>query len=96
MEGTLLRRASAWLPIGMSTAALAIILLHLVRFGAAAQADEGTSAHLFQFLMAAQIPVIAMFALTSLPERPAYALRIVALQFAAALVPLALLFRLGW
>lgn len=78
----------------MSAVALAIVVLHLVRFGAARQADEGASAHLWQLLMAAQIPLLAIFVVKWLPQNPKRGLLVLLLQAisaAAALLPVYLL-----
>ncbi|MDZ4805774.1 MAG: hypothetical protein SGI90_13020 [Candidatus Eisenbacteria bacterium] len=64
----MINRPSAFLPIVMSLAALAIVLVHIILSGAARQADEGTAAHLWQLLMAAQIPIIAFFGIRRLPQ----------------------------
>lgn len=69
----------------MSLAALALVLGHLAMFGVAHEADEGTAAHLWQLLMAGQVPVIAYFALKWLPRAPGPALRMLALDVVAAL-----------
>ena len=60
---TMIKRPSAFVPVAMSFAALAIVLVHIIMSGAAREADEGTAAHLWQLLMAAQIPIIAFFAI---------------------------------
>jgi hypothetical protein len=91
-RSTLIRQPSAFLPLAMSLAALAIVLIHLARFGAAREADEGTSAHLFQLLMAAQVPIVAFFAIKWLPQAPGPALQILALQAGAVLAALAPVF----
>ena len=80
----------------MSLAALALVFAHLAAFGAARQADEGTAAHLFQLLMAGQVPIIATFALRRLPESPRPALQILALQLLAVVAAFAPVFLLGW
>jgi hypothetical protein len=54
-------------------------------FGTARQADEGTAAHLWQLLMAGQLPVIAFFAIKWLPIDPRRALTVLAVQAGAAL-----------
>ena len=95
LRSTMLRHPSAWLPLAMSLAALTIVLVHVARFGAAREADEGTSAHLFQLLMVAQAPIVAFFAITQLPRAPRQGLPILALQAAAALAALAPVFFLG-
>ena len=73
----------------MSLAALAIVVAHLVMFGAAREADEGTAAHLWQILMAAQVPIIAFFAIKWLPQTPRPTLLVLMLQAGAALAALA-------
>ena len=70
----------------MSLAALSIVLGHVAIFGIVHEADEGTPAHLFQLLIAGQLPFVAYFALTWLPRTPGQALRILAMQ-AVALLP---------
>jgi hypothetical protein len=93
---TLMKRSSANLPPLMSLAALAVIVIHLALFGLARQADEGAAARVFQLLMTAQVPVIAWFAVRWVPRHAKAALQVLALQIAAAVVPLAVLFVLGW
>jgi hypothetical protein len=84
MNVSLRKQPSAWLPIAMSGVALALVLIQ-VSFGAVREADEGTTPHLWQLLMAGQLPVVAYFALKWLPKSRGDALRVLALQFAAAL-----------
>ena len=91
----MLKRPSAFAPIVMSFAALAIVVIHVTMFGAAREADEGTTAHLWQLLMAAQIPVMAFFTIKWLPQAPRTALSILALQVAAAIAALAPVYFLG-
>ena len=81
--------------MAMSVAALAIVLGHVAIFGAAREADEGTAAHLWQILMAAQLPVVAFFAIKWLPRTPKQALLVLALQAGAALAALAPVFILN-
>ena len=84
MNTALLKRPSALAPIAMSLAALVIVLTYALMFGTARQADEGTAAHLWQILMAAQVPVIAYFAFRWIPVRPKQGVAVLALQIAAA------------
>ena len=79
----------------MSAAALATVLIHIVRFGVAREADEGTAAHLWQILMAGQLPIIAFFAIKWLPKNPKPALVVLALQAGAGLAALAPVFYFG-
>ena len=91
----MMKRPSAWLPVAMSLTAFAIVLIHIARFGPAREADEGTSAHLWQILMVAQLPIIAFFAINWLPRTPGPALLVLALQGAAAMAALAPVFYFG-
>ena len=84
-----LKRPSAVLPLAMSACALAVVVAHLVFVGTAREADEGAAAHLFQLLMAAQVPIVAYFGLRWLPTEPRETLQILALQASAALAALA-------
>ena len=79
----------------MSMTALAIVLVHIVRFGTAREADEGTSAHLWQLLMAGQLPVIAFFAIRWLPRNPKPALLVLVIQAIAGLAALSPVYYLG-
>ena len=85
MNVSLMKQPSAFLPMAMSLVALGLVLGHVAIFGVVHEADEGTAAHLWQLLMAGQVPVVAYFALKWLPRAPEKALRVLALQFAAAL-----------
>lgn len=93
---TLIKRPSAFGPVAMSFAALAVVLVHIIMSGTARQADEGTAAHLWQLLMVAQIPIIAFFAIRWLPQSPRFALPVLALQAVAALAALAPVYLLNW
>ena len=86
---TLMKSPSAFLPVAMSFAALATVLVYIATNGIAPQADEGSAAHIWQILMSAQIPIIAFFAVKWLPRTPRQALLVLALQFCAALAALA-------
>ncbi len=90
-----IRKISAWLPIAMSLAALTMVLGHALFFGVAREPDEGAAAHVFQLLMAAQVPVVAFFAFRGLSRAPREALPVLALQIAAALGALAPVYLLG-
>jgi hypothetical protein len=96
MNFPILKRASGWIPVVMSGAALATVLIHIARFGTAPEADEGTAAHLWQILMAGQLPIIALFAIKGLPKNPKAALRVLALQAGAGLAAMAPVFYFGW
>jgi hypothetical protein len=80
-----MRRASAVIPIVMSAAALAMVLIHVALFGVTREADEGTAAHVWQLLMAGQVPVVAFYAIKWLPREPKRAMGVLGMQIAAAL-----------
>lgn len=90
-----MKQPSALIPIAMSLAALATVVVHVALYGAAREADEGTAAHIWQLLMAGQLPVILFFAFTWMPRAPARAMRILAVQLVAALAALAPVYWLG-
>jgi hypothetical protein len=85
---------SALAPVVMSLLALALVLGHIALFGVARQPDEGAAAHTWQFLMSAQVPLVAYFAVRYLPQRPKPAARVLALQVLAGLAACAPVFLL--
>jgi hypothetical protein len=93
---TVLKRPSAFLPLLMSLGALAAVATHVALHGTAPQADEGAAAHIWQLLMAAQVPVVLFFAVKWLPQGPRQAWPILALQVGAALAAMAPVFFLHW
>ena len=91
----IIKRPSAFLPIAMSLGALVLLLWHVAAYGVVREVDEGAAAHTYQLLMAAQVPIVAYFAITWLPRAPRQALIVLALQGGAALLTFAPLFLLG-
>ena len=91
-----LKSLAAWAPICMSLAALALVLIHLAKFGPAPEPDEGVTAHLFQLLMAGQVPVLIIYAFKWLPRTPKAALLVIGAQIGAAVAALAPVYLLGW
>jgi len=89
MTQALLRLKSAYVPLAMSAAGLALVLVHAARYGIVHDIDEGTSAHLFQILMVAQVPIVAFFAITWLPQSPKPALLVLVLQALAGITAFA-------
>jgi hypothetical protein len=86
---TIMKQPSAYLPVAMSLAAFATVLAHIALFGTAREADEGTAAHIWQLLMAGQVPIVAWFAIEWLPTTLRQALQVLALQLGTALAALA-------
>jgi len=91
----MMKEPSAFLPVAMSFAALVVVLGHVAVFGVVREADEGTAAHIWQLLMAGQVPIVAFFAIKWLPQAPRQALQVLALQAGAGLAALAPVFLLN-
>jgi hypothetical protein len=87
-DHSLLKHPSAWIPLAMSLAALALLLGYVGMFGIVQHEDEGTPARIFQLLMAAQLPIMAYFAVKWLPKRPKQSLLILTLQSVAWIIPI--------
>ncbi len=90
------KKPSAWIPVVLSLCALMLVDMQVMNHGIAPQRDEGAAAHLWQLLMAVQLPIIAFFAFRWLPRAPwpaATVLVVQALAAASAVVPVLLL---GW
>jgi hypothetical protein len=85
----MLKHPSGILPVAMSLAALALVLAHINLFGAARETDEGAAAHLWQLLMAGQVPIIAFFVIRWLPQAPRPALLTLGVQLTTALAAIA-------
>src|SRR3954447_6114287 len=88
-------RMSALLPIGMSLSAIGVLVAALLYgWGVSTTGDEGAAAHLWQLLMAGQIPVIAYFALRYLSQAPREGSIVLAAQLAAGVAAAAPVFLL--
>ncbi|HJT18648.1 MAG TPA: hypothetical protein VJ853_14730 [Thermoanaerobaculia bacterium] len=86
----MLKRPSAYLPIAMSLLALSVVVLQLALHGTAPQADENAEAHIWQLLMAGQLPLILYSAIRW------KALPVLAIQAAAIIAAAAPVFLLRW
>jgi hypothetical protein len=91
----MMKRPSAFLPVAMSFVALATVLGHVAIFGVVREADEGTTAHIFQLLMTIQLPIIILFAIKWLRRNPRQTLLVLTLQLAAAVAALTPVFVLN-
>jgi hypothetical protein len=89
---SMMKHPTAFLPIAMSLAALAMVLGYVAIFGVVHEADEGAVAHIFQLLMVLQLPVVAFFAFKQMPVAPKETLYVLALQGGAGLAALAPVF----
>ncbi len=90
----LVRKPSAIMPIAMSVSALAIVLIAIAISDGKRQPDEGAVAHIWQLLMAGQIPLLGWFVFRWLRQDFRSAIPVLGMQivaFAAALLPVWLL-----
>jgi hypothetical protein len=90
--GYIIKQPSAFIPIAMSLIALTMVLSFLAINGVVHQADEGTEAHIWQLLMAGQLPIVVFFAIRWLPRAPRQTLPVLLLQARAALASMAPVF----
>jgi hypothetical protein len=101
--GSPFRAKSAWVPIALAGAAIALLGTYLltgphapniVVENGVPREDEGAAAHLWQLLMLLQVPCVLFFAAWWLPKDPKRALAMLALQgvaFVLAALPVWLL-----
>jgi hypothetical protein len=94
MNFSALKHPSALVPLAMSFAALALVLVHTALYGVVHEADEGTPAHVFQLLMVAQLPIVAFFAIKWLPRNPGTAALVLAMQAIAMIIAMTPIFLL--
>lgn len=90
MNASPFARPSAFVPLLMSLAALAIVLAQVALAGPGRAVDEGAAAHLFQLLIVGQVPVVAFFAMKWMRRNSRQALVVLgwqALAIAVALAP---------
>lgn len=93
--GAMLKHPSAFLPLVMSLAALAVVgvaaIYNILHYGhgLVREPDEGAAAHLWQLCMAGQMPILAFFAIKWLPRNPRPTLYVLVLQAGAALAAMA-------
>ena len=92
VHGPLIRQPSAYLPLMLSLAALTLVLGHAAVFGIVHEADEGAAAHIWQILMAVQLPILAYFIFRWLPNRPRESLQVLTLLAATWLANFAAVF----
>jgi hypothetical protein len=93
--GVIVKQPAAFLPLVMSVTALAVVLGSVAMFGVVHDTDEGATAHIWQLLMAGQLPVLLFFAIRWLPRAPRQTLYVLGLQACAALAAMAPVYFLG-
>jgi hypothetical protein len=89
-NNSLFKQPSAWIPLVMSFAALAMIVAYVAINGLASSGngDEGAPARIFQLIMLAQLPIAGYFAVKWLPKQPKQSLMVLALQAVAWIIPI--------
>ena len=93
---SLSKKPSAFVPMAMSLTALAVLLGAIAASsGAVRDSDEGAIAHVWQLLMAGQVPMLAYFVIRWLPRIPRQTLFVLALQIGLALAAMAPVYLLG-
>ena len=93
---SLSKKPSAFVPILMSVTALILVLGNIAAgSGMARDSDEGAMAHIWQLLMAGELPLLAYFACPWLPRVPRQALCVLGVQVVAALAAMAPVYFLG-
>ena len=99
--GAIVRQPAAFLPLAMSLGALATLFVAAMYgfadggHGPVREPDEGAVAHIWQLLMAGQLPLLLFFAIKWLPRAPKQTLYVLALQAGAVLAAMAPVYFLG-
>jgi hypothetical protein len=99
--GAIMKQPTAFLPLAMSLGALGTLFVATMyglahgAHGLVREPDEGTAAHIWQLLMAGQLPVLLFFAIKWLPRAPRQTLYVLALQAGAVLAAMAPVYFLG-
>lgn len=97
MTALLIRKPSAWIPILLSLAMLAIIGMYLAKIiPPDPTGDEGLGAHLFQFWLVLESMMIPFFVIRSLPKAGKQVLPILVIQITLVLVVCAPVFINHW
>jgi hypothetical protein len=84
----LVRKPSGVVPIVMSALAFMTVISAVALFGARPEPDEGAAAHIFQILIAGQVPFLAWFAFHWLRRDVRSAATVIGLQIVAIAIAL--------
>lgn len=93
--GAMIGKPSALFPLGMSFAAIALLGGAFIygsmtgHVGLVRESDEGAVAHLWQLLMAGQLPLLLFFAIKWLPRAPKQTLFVLTIQIGCVLAAMA-------
>jgi hypothetical protein len=98
VETSIGKKPSAWIPVSMSLGAVVLVLFQLGTHGMVPGRNPGALAHLWQLLMAAQLPIIAVFAFRWVRRGARWeALTVLVIQaIAAAAASVLPVFMFGW
>jgi hypothetical protein len=91
----LIKKPSAFLPIAMSITALLMLGIVAAAYGIVREPDEGAVAHIWQLLMAGQLPILVYFLIRWLPRLPRPTVCVFVLQITAVLAAMAPVYFLG-
>ena len=89
MDRHRINRISGVAPIGLSLAALGVLMVALLTGWGKGAGDEGAAAHIFQLLIVAEVPFMLAFVATADWKKAARVAGLIALQAAALLVAFA-------
>ena len=88
---SLIKKPSAWLPIGLTAIILGMMGLYLANLiPPESTGDEGIMARSFQLWAVLEFFAVLFFAFKWFPHEPREAWKIIALQIALAIVPVAI------
>jgi hypothetical protein len=91
--GVVTRQPSALIPLALSGTALVMVLGAVaMNHGPIHETDEGAVAHLWQIMMALQLPTLLFFAIRWLRRAPKPTLKVMALQAGVVVANLAAVF----
>ena len=96
--GGVMKNWSAFVPVAMSLTALTLVLVRVALAGTGPEVvvngrpDEGAVAHIWQLLMAGQLPVLLFFLIQWLRRAPRQALGVLVVQAGALLAAMAPVF----
>jgi uncharacterized membrane protein HdeD (DUF308 family) len=94
---SLTKKPSAFVPIVMSVTALALFVGSIAAHSGVVvrDSDEGAIVHIWQLLIAGQLPILAYFVFRWFPRAPRETVYVLALQIGAALAAMAPVYFLG-
>ena len=83
MDSQRINRVTGFAPVAMSIAAYFLVLAAVAARWEVNQPDEGAAAHIFQLLVAGQVPIVLVYVASADWKRPWAILRMLLIQAAA-------------